>query len=840
VILSPLCPEQTQPILQEIILHFEKFEKIFESACAGTGSAARTETPVSIVIVFIQSIVSFPDAFPDLVDFVIGFAMKFGSFLLIHSPSILSRNSMKGTFATFLIQMQSIPLIPANGDGGGEEREKSVGEYLLHQFYEEDVSAEAVDHVRAELLKEFEGNQRVKSLFVPMLSKILLLSSRSFDSSAQARVMQVLGQLLDLSSEDNAVIQQSYNLDSLEPNSQSPLESFQYFSQIVLPEKSIGPDMTTSDWNRCFTNPPQSVNEVSGRHPPQSANEGESFVLTPTAWRNIENVKSAATRKIPQLLQGAAGVGKTATIIEAAKQSGNSKTPIRVNLSPQTQVEDLIGKLMLIPDQQDHFGFVPHPFTIAFRDGHWLLLDELNLAPDNVLQALESALDSGILLLPEVAIGQFPSRKIEMHPNFRVFATQNPHSGFFKNAREKLSCSFLDRFSPFNFEELPESEWTPIIESKLDQRGICDKELKKKISTKIVRDHMGLCKLLRAPDFSEKASYSYISLRELLRIVDHLSVHYHCQPHLFKTSNSLDSLIGYELWNVYGSRFRSIGRKAVIEFLQENNYNYSIQPQNWDITPHMIRIDDIRRDYIASPPPAPVDDTFPSIFVEIDKKAMGLLYSKEFILKHGVYLNGRSWVSQWFKLKQQSQTTEQFLQDGCALYLSKFVHQEAQQSMCAIFLKDDQDLKVSVPDLPEKSYTVTKYSLAIWKQLIVSALTKQPEPDSFLLVGQDGCGKSNCLRAFAVLVGRSLEELCVMPETEPSAFIGQFLPNENISANHEPRIIWADGAVTDAFKNGSWLLLDNFSQAEPSVLERLNPVLEQPHCSKLVALFLNA
>ncbi len=29
------------------------------------------------------------------------------------------------------------------------------------------------------------------------------------------------------------------------------------------------------------------------------------------------------------------------------------------------------------------------PFSVAFREGHWLLLDEINLAPDNVLQVRE-------------------------------------------------------------------------------------------------------------------------------------------------------------------------------------------------------------------------------------------------------------------------------------------------------------------------------------------------------------------------------------------------------------------------------------------------------------------
>ncbi len=41
-----------------------------------------------------------------------------------------------------------------------------------------------------------------------------------------------------------------------------------------------------------------------------------------------------------------------------------------------------------------------------------------------------------------------------MHPQFRLFCTQNPNTGMFKGKREKLSASFLDRFCGVVFEPL--------------------------------------------------------------------------------------------------------------------------------------------------------------------------------------------------------------------------------------------------------------------------------------------------------------------------------------------------------------------------------------------------
>jgi midasin (ATPase involved in ribosome maturation) len=45
--------------------------------------------------------------------------------------------------------------------------------------------------------------------------------------------------------------------------------------------------------------------------------------------------------------------------------------------------------------------FALGPFTIAFKYGFWLLLDELNLASGEVLASLENALDTGRLTVAD-------------------------------------------------------------------------------------------------------------------------------------------------------------------------------------------------------------------------------------------------------------------------------------------------------------------------------------------------------------------------------------------------------------------------------------------------------
>ena len=114
----------------------------------------------------------------------------------------------------------------------------------------------------------------------------------------------------------------------------------------------------------------------------------------------------------------------------------------------------------------------------------------------------------------------------------------------------------------------------------------------------------------------------------------------------------------------------------------------------------------------------------------------------------------------------------------------------------------------------------------VWRQLVHEMRVDTP----ILLVGAEGCGKSEAVRALASMTGHSIEQCALTPETEPTTLIGTQVPNdrEGTADKPEPRIKWQDGVVTRAFKSGEWTLLDNLNQAEASVLERMNALLESP------------
>jgi midasin len=82
----------------------------------------------------------------------------------------------------------------------------------------------------------------------------------------------------------------------------------------------------------------------------------------------------------PVLLEGSPGVGKTSLVAALAAASGHSL--VRINLSEQSDMMDLLGAdLPAAGGGAAEFAWADGPLLTALRAGAWVLLDELNLAP---------------------------------------------------------------------------------------------------------------------------------------------------------------------------------------------------------------------------------------------------------------------------------------------------------------------------------------------------------------------------------------------------------------------------------------------------------------------------
>ncbi|KAF2686266.1 midasin [Lentithecium fluviatile CBS 122367] len=181
--------------------------------------------------------------------------------------------------------------------------------------------------------------------------------------------------------------------------------------------------------------------------------EQPHYIITPFVQRNMNNlIRAASTRRYPVLIQGPTSSGKTSMIEYLAKRSGNKF--VRINNHEHTDLQEYLGSYISGTDGK--LIFQEGILVKALREGHWIVLDELNLAPTDVLEALNRLLDDNReLLIPET------QEVVRPHDDFMLFATQNP-AGLY-GGRKVLSRAFRNRFLELHFDDIPVEELTEIL-----------------------------------------------------------------------------------------------------------------------------------------------------------------------------------------------------------------------------------------------------------------------------------------------------------------------------------------------------------------------------------------
>lgn len=113
--------------------------------------------------------------------------------------------------------------------------------------------------------------------------------------------------------------------------------------------------------------------------------KGSIFVATPTVMEHLRSLARAVLlRKYPVLLQGPTSSGKTSLVAYLAAQTGHHF--VRINNHEQTDLQEYLGTY--VSDEHGRLIFQEGVLVQAVRNGHWIVLDELNLAPTEVLEAL--------------------------------------------------------------------------------------------------------------------------------------------------------------------------------------------------------------------------------------------------------------------------------------------------------------------------------------------------------------------------------------------------------------------------------------------------------------------
>ncbi|RDW65425.1 midasin [Coleophoma crateriformis] len=235
---------------------------------------------------------------------------------------------------------------------------------------------------------------------------------------------------------------------------------------------------------------------LQGMETPQ---EQPHYIITPFVERNMYNlVRATSTRRFPVLVQGPTSSGKTSMIEYLAKFSGNKF--VRINNHEHTDLQEYLGTYVSGADGQ--LRFQEGLLVQALRQGHWIVLDELNLAPTDVLEALNRLLDDNReLLIPET------QEIIRPHENFMLFATQNPPGLY--GGRKTLSRAFRNRFLELHFDDIPEAELDTILEKRSQKVAPSD-------CRRIVTVYKELSRLRQSNRLFEQKD-SFATLRDLFR-----------------------------------------------------------------------------------------------------------------------------------------------------------------------------------------------------------------------------------------------------------------------------------------------------------------------------------
>lgn len=241
-----------------------------------------------------------------------------------------------------------------------------------------------------------------------------------------------------------------------------------------------------------------------GQYPSE---EQPRYIITPSVEKNLLNLtRATAGRNFPVLIQGPTSSGKTSMINYLAKISGHKF--VRINNHEHTDLQEYLGSYTA--DNQGQLTFKEGALVEAVRNGYWIVLDELNLAPTDVLEALNRLLDDNReLLIPET------QEIVKPHPEFMLFATQNPPGVY--GGRKMLSRAFRNRFLELHFDDIPENELETILRERC--------QIAPPYAKKIVDTYRHLMVVRQSSRIFEQKN-SFATLRDLFRWAQREAVGY--------------------------------------------------------------------------------------------------------------------------------------------------------------------------------------------------------------------------------------------------------------------------------------------------------------------------
>jgi len=212
----------------------------------------------------------------------------------------------------------------------------------------------------------------------------------------------------------------------------------------------------------------------------------------------------ASQRFYPVFVSGLSGNGKTFMVEQSCAQA--KREFLRVNISPETDEDDLIGGFRLIDGETKWFD---GPVIQAMKRGSVLVLDEIDRG-SNKLMCMQGVLEGKGILVKKT--GEY----VEPATGFNVVATANTKGKGDETGRYMaatiLDDAFLERFPITVEQEYPDTKIeTKILAKVFDSLGIKDKDF--------VDNLVKWADIIRKT-FQEGAIDELISTRRLVHIAE--------------------------------------------------------------------------------------------------------------------------------------------------------------------------------------------------------------------------------------------------------------------------------------------------------------------------------
>ena len=221
----------------------------------------------------------------------------------------------------------------------------------------------------------------------------------------------------------------------------------------------------------------------------KDAGGAELKTIEGVAHPALQDAVTLATQRLPTLLVGPAGSGKTTLASQVAEVLGLRFSSI--SCTSGMSEGQLLGRLLPIGEGV----YLPAEFIDYYENGGVYLLDEVDAADANVMLVLNSAISNGSLSVPN----RTENPKANRHEDFVLLAAANTFGSGADRVyvgRNQLDEAFLDRFriGTLELDYNPELEAAVCPDSKLLKaiqslrQAAADAKLRRVVSMRFAKD----------------------------------------------------------------------------------------------------------------------------------------------------------------------------------------------------------------------------------------------------------------------------------------------------------------------------------------------------------------